>query len=114
MTVSKGNLHGYVKPLFSNLEVYNHEKDKGKPLLQQTKQLVLAGAAKLFKNRGTKQVATNVEVSGRIDRPDVSNWQAFVKILENAFLNAILPGFDRQVSQANSPAPALPQSRGRK
>ena len=104
MTVRQGELTGYVKPLFSNLEIYNHEKDKDKPLLQQAKQLIIAGAAKLFKNHATKNVATDVNLSGKLDQPNVSRWQAFLKILENAFINAILPGFDRQVKEANTPA----------
>jgi len=43
-------------------------------------------------------VATRVELSGRIDDPKSSTWQVIGKLIENAFIRAILPGFDREVS----------------
>jgi hypothetical protein len=32
-----------------------------------------------------------------LKKADVSTWQAFVEIVENAFIKTILPGFDREV-----------------
>jgi hypothetical protein len=100
--IHNGYLQGYVKPMFSNLEVYSRQKDKGKPLLHQAYEAVIGAAAKLFKNHSTLQVATKIDISGKLSDPNSSNWQAFVQLLDNAFVKAILPGFDHQVgSQAN-------------
>jgi Domain of Unknown Function (DUF748) len=100
--VHNGYLRGYVKPMFSNVEVYRRQKDQGKPILHQAYEAAIGAAAKLFKNRSTNQVATEVDISGKLSEPNSSTWQAFVRLLSNAFVKAILPGFDRQVgSQAN-------------
>jgi len=95
--IKNGDISGYVKPMFSDLEVYNYQKDKGTGVLHQAKELMIGGASHLFKNRGTQQVATKVELKGKLTGPDISTWQAIVQVLHNAFIEAILPGFDRAV-----------------
>jgi hypothetical protein len=100
MGVHDGDVSGYVKPMFSNLKIYDPTKDQNKPLAKKAYQLALAAAAKLLKNSSTQQVATRVELTGKLKNPDTSTWQAVVEILQNAFIQAILPGFDRQ---AHSP-----------
>ncbi|HTY56362.1 MAG TPA: DUF748 domain-containing protein [Candidatus Binataceae bacterium] len=90
-------INGYVKPMFSDLEVYNYQKDKNTGIMHQAKELVVGGAAHLFKNPSTKQVATEVDLKGKLTSPGVSTWQAIVEVLKNAFVQAILPGFDRSL-----------------
>ena len=57
----------------------------------------MSGLSKVLKNRSTKDLATRVEISGELGNTQTSTWQAVVGILRNAFVKAILPGFDRQV-----------------
>jgi len=97
--VSDGKMSGYVKPLFSNLKVYNYDQDKNKPLLDQAYQMAVGAASHLFKNPSTKKVATQVSLEGSLKSPGVSTLQALLQLMENAFFKAILPGFDRQVNQ---------------
>jgi len=93
--IKDGDMSGYVKPMFAGLEVYNYQKDKHAGLLHQAKELMIGGASRLFKNRSTQQVATKVDLKGKLTGPDISTWQAIVQVLHNAFIQAILPGFDR-------------------
>jgi hypothetical protein len=104
VTVRRGEVTGYVKPLFTNLQVYSRAKDKGKPVLHQTYELAVGGAAKLLRSHSTKAVATNVNLSGKLDNPNVSTLQAVLELMRNAFLHAIVPGFDRQENVAQQPA----------
>jgi hypothetical protein len=97
INIKDGDMDGYVKPIFSNLQVYNYQKDKNTPVLHQAKELAIAGASHLFKNRSTRQVATDVDLKGKLTNPNISTWQAFVEVLQNAFVKAIIPGFDRAV-----------------
>ena len=97
VSIKDGYINGYVKPMFSNLEVYNYQKDKNTGVLHQARELVIGGATHLFKNSSTQQVATEVDLTGKLTSPGVSTWQAFVQVLHNAFIEAILPGFDRSV-----------------
>lgn len=103
--VKDGAISGYVKPMFSDLQVYSWQKDKGKSLPKQAYELALGGAAKLFKNSRTQKVATQFDLNGRLKNPDVSTWQAVIEVLHNAFIQAILPGFDREAQQARAQSP---------
>jgi hypothetical protein len=61
---------------------------------------VITGVAKVMKNAPRKEVATEVDISGRLDNPKTSTFQAIVKLIQNAFIKAILPGFDQEVRQS--------------
>jgi uncharacterized protein DUF748 len=97
--VRRGVMKGYVKTLFSNVNVYDPAKDKNKSVLHQAYELAVGAAAKVVKNSSTQKVATKVDVSGKLDNPNVSTWQALVQFVQNGFVNAILPGFDRQTKE---------------
>jgi hypothetical protein len=97
LTAKNRRVTGYVKPLFSDVQVTEKEKDKDKPLGKRVYQHIVSGLSKILKNRSTKDVATRVEVSGELGSTQTSTWQAVVGVLQNAFIKAILPGFDRQV-----------------
>ena len=100
VTMKNHYITGYVKPLFSDIKVYDSKKDAKKPILHQAYEVVLGGAAKLFKNRSTKEVATKVDISGPVNTPNISTWDAIFQLLENAFVKAIIPGYDREIAQA--------------
>ncbi|MGD0120875.1 MAG: hypothetical protein ABSD30_22635, partial [Candidatus Binatus sp.] len=100
VSVKNHYVNGYVKPLFTDIQVYSTEKDAKKPVLHQVYELAIGGAAKLLKNHSTEQVATKVDISGPVNTPNMSTWQAIGQFLTNAFISAIVPGFDRQVAQA--------------
>ncbi len=102
ITVRRGEMTGYVKPLFSNMKVYDPAKDKNKSVLHQAYELAVDAAAKAVKNSSTQKVATKIDVSGKLDNPNMSTWQALVQFVQNGFVNAILPGFDRQ-AKATAP-----------
>jgi uncharacterized protein DUF748 len=103
ISIKHGYLTGYLKPMFSNLEVYNYAKDKNTGVLHQAKELVIGGAAHVLKNSGTQKVASEIDLGGKLTNPGVSSWQAFVQVLHNAFIDAILPGFDRAVGAQGLP-----------
>jgi hypothetical protein len=56
----------------------------------------VSGMSKILKNLPRKEVATKVDISGPIDHPQTSTVQAVVKLVQNAFFKAILPGFERE------------------
>ena len=43
VAIKDGNINGYIKPLFANVEVYDYQKDKSKSVLHQAKELVIGG-----------------------------------------------------------------------
>ncbi|MGH7986015.1 MAG: hypothetical protein ACREQX_06985 [Candidatus Binataceae bacterium] len=80
LAVRHGCVHGYVKPLFSDL-----------------KEFILQPASDLFKNECAHKVAPHVDRSGKLKNPSANTWQAIIEVLHNAFIKATLPGFDRQI-----------------
>jgi len=88
---------GYVKPLFRNVDVYAKEQDADKGFFQKVYEKMVSGVAKLLENRPRDEVATQTRVAGPVQQPQTSTWQVILNLVRNAFLEAILPGFDRQL-----------------
>jgi hypothetical protein len=65
---------------------------------------MIGGAAKLLKNRSTQQTATEVSLKGKLDSPTMSTWEALGKLISNAFIDAIEPGFDRALGRNSNTA----------
>jgi Domain of Unknown Function (DUF748) len=95
-----GVVTGYVKPLFKDLKVYDTQQDKSKPLVRKMYERIVSGVAKVLKNRPRDEVATKAEVLGRIDNPKVGTVAALIRLVQNAFFKAILPGFDAEIARA--------------
>jgi hypothetical protein len=96
--------------MFANLKVYDYQKDKSTPILHQAKEMLIGGASHLFKNSSTRQVAADIDLKGKLSSPDTSSWQAIAQVLRNAFVKAIIPGFDRAVA-SNAGTDAAKQAR---
>jgi hypothetical protein len=71
-------------------------------VLKQAYEMAVGATSHLLKNRSTQKVATQVDISGKLTKPDVSTWQALGELIRNAFFKAILPGFNRQVQEISS------------
>jgi len=91
---------GYVKPVLKNLDVLGKE-DRKDNLLQKLWEAVAGGAGKLFENKNKDQVATKVPFQGRLDDPKTNVWVAITNILQNAFIHAIQPSIDNEISIAS-------------
>ena len=89
-----GKLNGYLKPLFRDIDVLS-EEDEGDSFFQKLYEVIAEKLARLLENQERDEVATVANLSGDLSDPDVSGWQVFVNLLRNAFVEAILPGFDR-------------------
>ncbi len=104
----KGMYHGYVKPFFYRLEFEPKPSDEGNPGAIWSG--ILNTAKGLFEN--DKQViATQSDVSGRLDQPQVDALSVMSGVLWNAYIEALRPGFDPLHPPSNpAVAPAAPSS----
>lgn len=98
--VDHGRIEGYVKPLIKDVEVYSSKQDAKKPVLKRLYEKVAGGLSHLLENQPREEVATVVDLSGTVEDPDTSLWQVVGRLVENAFIEAILPGFDREFEAA--------------
>jgi hypothetical protein len=67
-------------------------QDRDKSAMKKLYEKVITGVATVMKNVPRKEVATEIDISGRLDNPQTSTVQAIIKLIQNAFIKAILPG----------------------
>jgi hypothetical protein len=94
LAVQNGRVHGYVKPFFEDLDVYDRRQDAGKGLGAQAYEALVGAAGTVLENRPRDQIATRADLSGPIDDPDAPTWQIVIGLLRNAFWRALMPGLD--------------------
>ncbi len=114
LAVKNGRVDGYVKPLFTGVNVYDPRQDARKPALRKLYEHLVDAAARLLRNRKSADVATQFDISGPLEDPNASTWQTLVNLLSNAFVKAILPGFDREVERlrrGGEPSPRRERAR---
>ncbi len=99
LAVKNAQIRGWVKPLFKDMQAYDPAQDRDKSAMKKLYEKVITGVAKVMKNVPRKEVATQIDISGPLDNPQTSTFQAIIKLIQNAFIKAILPGFDREIRQ---------------
>jgi len=97
--VRQGKIDGYVKPLFRDMKVYDQRQDGEKSLFRKVYEGLVGGIAGLLQNRPREEVATQTSISGDIEAPETSTLETVLRLIQNAFFKAILPGFERELSQ---------------
>jgi hypothetical protein len=89
-----------VKPLLTGMKVYDPEQDRQKSFFHKLYEMIVGGVAKFLEAHQAKEVATSARISGEAGNTSASVWQIIGKLFENAFIKAILPGFERRLSPA--------------
>jgi hypothetical protein len=95
LRIRDGHIRGYVKPLFRKMNVWDPGQDAHKPLKRRLYEAAVGGVSTILENRVRDEVATVADLSGSVGRPDASTVQIVVRLVQNAFFRAILPGFER-------------------
>ncbi|SLM47368.1 conserved protein of unknown function [Nitrospira japonica] len=94
LSVKNKRIEGYVKPLLKDVEVYDPAQDKDKALTRKIYEAVVGEVLGLMENTPRDEVVTVTDLSGPVENPQASTWQVVQKLVQNAFFNAILPGFE--------------------
>ncbi len=97
--VRQGKIEGYVKPLFHDMDVYDERQDREKTVFRKLYEGLVGGISSLLTNRPREEVATQTSISGDIESPQTSTGETVLRLIQNAFFKAILPGFEKEVSQ---------------
>ncbi|WP_067218741.1 DUF748 domain-containing protein [Marinomonas gallaica] len=103
-----GQLTGYVKPLFKNVDIFDWEQD----VVEQSEnpfriawEGITGGLAELFTNSDSDRLATQLNFSGSLNEPDISTWQAIVNTVSNAFFDAYNNGFEGLFKKVTNESP---------
>jgi hypothetical protein len=97
--IRQGKIEGYVKPLFRDIKVYDERQDHEKSVFRKLYEGLVGGIAGLLQNRQREEVATQTSISEDIESPQTNTWETMLRLIENAFFKAILPGFEKEVVQ---------------
>lgn len=94
-------IDGYLKPFFVDMKVYDRRQDAGEGVMHQVYEGLVGGVARLLENPPRDSVATKAPITGRVDDPKVGTLQLVLRLIQNAFFGAILPGFEAE-ARANA------------
>jgi hypothetical protein len=92
-----GEFSGYVKPLIADLKIVKLSEEEGGPG-QIAWEAFLGGVVEIFTNQPKDQFATKVPLDGKFSNPDVDLGTAIFSVLRNAFIQALKPSLDNDVS----------------
>jgi len=96
----KGKFKGYVKPIIKDLKVVGPE-DKKDGFFQKVKEALIGLAGNILKNPKTQQVATKIPIEGTFKDASVDSGSAIWEVLKNAFIEALMPSIDNEISIAS-------------
>ncbi len=99
LTLRDGQIRGYIKPMFRRMKVYDEEQDRAKSFGRRLRKILIGVGAWILESSARDEVATKVDISGTLDSPQFSTWEAVVGLLRNAFIQALLPGLDPKAAR---------------
>ncbi|HUK42716.1 MAG TPA: DUF748 domain-containing protein, partial [Candidatus Acidoferrales bacterium] len=116
VAIRNGEINGYIKPFFGKVKIYDAQKEADKPFLTKVREGFIAALAWILKNKPRDEIATTVTLTGKVDSPQYSNWEAFVGMLKNAFITALRHDFEhgfpavatRDQTDKEPPRPSVP------
>lgn len=88
------HIGGYFKPIFRHLDVRSYKEESGSASAKLFWSTVVPVAEYMLKNESEDQHAAWIPIMGRVDSPDTSVWSILVSALGNAFVSAIVPGYE--------------------
>jgi hypothetical protein len=115
-----GNFDGYFKTFFTDMDVFDWQKEKEKNPFQIAWEAMVGTVATALKNHRNDTLATKIPISGSYGKSKVSIWIALGNLLQNGFIKALTPKVDEHVTvgqvekkaqaEAEEKAPAHPAS----
>jgi hypothetical protein len=97
--VQNNKVSGYVKPLFRDVKVLDKRTDREKSAFRKLYEGLIGGILNLFENVPREEVATETPISGTVRNPEAGTWAVLVNLVQNAFFQAILPGFEGSIEK---------------
>jgi hypothetical protein len=104
VTVKNGNINGYAKPVYKNLEVFSFSKDIKKNrsnILKDFWEAMVGAVAKGFENQKHQELAAKIPITGKITDPKANLGSALVSVWQNIFTHSINPTIEHNVTPPN-------------
>jgi hypothetical protein len=92
-------VRGYIRPVLRDLDVYDPRQDQEKSFFQKLYEATVGGVGEVLEQLPGHEAAPKAEVAGALQNPQADTWQALVDLVRQAFFEAILPGFERELGR---------------
>lgn len=99
-----GKFDGYVKPIIKDLDVLGKE-DRKDNILRKLWEGVVGTVADVFTNHSKDQFATKIPLQGNVKDPAADVWSAIGSVVRNAFIQALYPSLDNEITIASVDQP---------
>jgi Domain of Unknown Function (DUF748) len=109
VAAKNGDYKGYVKPIIKDLKVLGPQ-DTNKSFLHKIYEVAVAGAAFVLTNHPKDQIATKIPLDGTFKKTYVETWSAIFDVLRNAFVQALYPSLDNDITINAVPKPTPPKT----
>lgn len=110
-----GKFTGYVKPIIQGLDVVSWKgQDRKDSFFHKIWESLVGGAAELLHNQKKDQLATKINFSGTLEDPETNTVEIVVLVLQNAFVQALRPSIDNQISMSKLAKVVEKQKKGLK
>jgi len=76
-------------------------EDRDESFFQKAWEAVVGAAGSVLKNQKEDQVATKIPIEGTFKNPETRLLYAVGEVLRNAFVQALMPGIDREINYGN-------------
>ncbi len=110
VSVNNGEINGYIKPFFKDVKIYDPQQEANKPFLHKVKEGLIATLAWVVTNKPKQDIATTIDLRGKLGSPEYSSWQAFGGMLRNAFIQALRPGLENKTPVTREPPKEEPKA----
>ncbi len=88
---------GYVKPVIKDIDIVGQE-DRKDDVLRKIWEGFVGAVGQVLENKKKEQIAAKVPIKGSFDDTTVGVWYAISTVLQNAFIQALYPALDYQIS----------------
>ena len=95
-----GKFDGYVKPIIKDLKMVGPE-DRKDNILQKLWEAIVGTVADIFTNHPKHQFATKIPLQGNVKGPVPDVWSALGSVVRNAFIQALHPALDNDITIAS-------------
>jgi hypothetical protein len=97
LAAKEGKFSGYVKPLIKDLDVLGAE-DRKDNILKKLWEGLVGVVGEVFENQPKDRLATKIPLEGTVKELDTNVWYAIGVVLQNAFIRALQPAIDQEIS----------------
>jgi hypothetical protein len=109
VAAKNGDYKGYIKPIIKDLKVYGPQ-DSSKSFFHKVLELAVSAGAFILTNHSKDQIGTEIPFEGTFKQNNVDTWSAVFEVLRNAFIQALAPAFDNDISINAVTKPAPPKT----